>query len=96
MVISARVMQEEEKGVWWIPVQASGITGERIWALANRFRLIWILVGILCPPENNLKLRSFAFIFWFDVPGFSQVVRELLIGSTPRASQGAVPHAALA
>lgn len=79
-------------------VQATGITGEGIWALSNRFRLVLIVVGILCLPKNNLDLRSFAlfaFIFWFNVPGFSQVVNELLIGSTPRASQGAVPHAAL-
>lgn len=68
------------------PSQASGITGEGIWALAKRLRLVWIVVGVLCPPKNNLELRSVAvsaFIFWFNVPGFSQVASRLLIGSTP-------------
>lgn len=55
MLISACVTQEEEeKGVWWIPVQASGITGEGIWALANRLRLVWIVVGILWPLKRTL------------------------------------------
>lgn len=38
---------------WWIPVQVSGIAGEGIWALANRFRSVWIVVGILCPPQTT-------------------------------------------
>lgn len=67
MLISACVIQEEEKGVWWIPVQASGITGEGIWALDNGLRLVWIVVGILWPLKTTLTWGVLLFCFYFLV-----------------------------
>lgn len=52
MIISVFVIQEEEIGVWQIPVcpgQAFGSIGEETQALANSLTLVWTIAGILSP-----------------------------------------------